>query len=110
MDTLVQQLRSADFWLRLVFTLIYLLLWGLAESLLTVLTLLQLLLRLVRGKPSRRLAAFGSSLAQFVWQTAAYLTAASEQKPWPFLEWPAADAVWRRTLPKTSSTADKEVE
>ncbi|MEB3735743.1 DUF4389 domain-containing protein [Halopseudomonas pachastrellae] len=67
---------------------------------LAVLTLIQIAYRLFRGEPDADCArcAVGSSLSQYVWQSGRYLTGASEQKPWPFSEWPDGDAQWLREL------------
>lgn len=74
--------------LRLVWTILFALGWQLAELLLMLVVLIQFLHRVFKGRLHRGLLEFGDSLAQFLGHSAAYLTFASEEKPWPFAPWP----------------------
>lgn len=94
MNTFLSNLCSADFWLRLVYVVFFALAWQVAEVALAVLTLIQIAYRLFSGEPDADCARWGSSLSQFVWQSGRYLTGASEQKPWPFSDWPDGNAQW----------------
>lgn len=98
MNAFLNNLCSADFWLRLLYVVFFALAWQVAEVALAVLTLIQIAYRLFRGEPDADCARWGSSLSQYVWQSGRYLTGASEQKPWPFSEWPDGDAQWLREL------------
>ena len=92
MNAFLNNLCSADFWLRLLYVVFIALAWQVAEVALAVLVLIQIAYRLFRGEPDADCARWGSSLSQYVWQSGRYLTGASEQKPWPFSEWPDGDA------------------
>ena len=94
MNAFLNNLCSADFWLRLLYVVFIALAWQVAEVALAVLVLIQIAYRLFRGEPDADCARWGSSLSQYVWQSGRYLTGASEQKPWPFSEWPDGDAQW----------------
>ena len=98
MNAFLSNLCSADFWLRLLYVVFFALAWQVAEVALAVLVLIQIAYRLFRGEPDADCARWGSSLSQYVWQSGRYLTGASEQKPWPFSEWPDGDAQWLREL------------
>lgn len=89
MNALKQSLGSADFWLRLLYTLLLALAWQLTELLLIAVVILQIGYRLFTARADARLADFGSSLSAYAAQIGCYVTGASEQKPWPFMEWPA---------------------
>lgn len=95
MNRFKENVTSPDFWLRVVYTLLFVLAWKVVELLLAVILIVQLGFRLFTGEPHARLAGFGNSLAQFAWQLGRYVTGAAEEKPWPFMEWPAADAQWQ---------------
>lgn len=99
MNRFTDNLTDPDFWLRLIYTLLFALAWQVVELLLAVILVLQIGFRLFSGKPSVELAGFGNSLSQYAWQMGRYVTGASEVKPWPFLEWPAADAEWQLRPP-----------
>lgn len=108
MNTFKDSITDPDFWLRLLYTLLFALAWQVVELLLIVILVLQIGFRLFSGQPHAELAGLGNSLSQYAWQTGRYLTGASEVKPWPFLEWPAADAQWQPRPPQGPVTVDPE--
>ena len=89
MSKIKQSIGSADFWLRLVYTLLLALAWQVTELLLVVVVLLQIGYRAFTGEADARLADFGRRLSAYAAQIGCYVTGATEQKPWPFMEWPA---------------------
>ena len=95
MNTFKDNITDPDFWLRLLYTLLFAVAWQVVELLLGVILVVQILFRLFTGKPQPELAGLGNSLSQYVWQMGRYVTGASDLKPWPFIEWPAADAEWQ---------------
>ncbi len=92
----VASVSSADFWLRLLYILLFALAWQVCELLLLVVVIVQIGFRLFQGEANVRVAGLGNSLSQYAWQIGRYVSGASEQKPWPFMEWPAAEAEWQR--------------
>ena len=96
MNTFKDNITDPAFWLRLLYTLLFAVVWQVVELLLGVILVVQILFRLFTGKPQAELAGLGNSLSQYAWQMGRYVTGASDLKPWPFIEWPAADAEWQR--------------
>ena len=86
--TFVQNLFSGPTWLRVLFMALFVLIYGVAEVLLTAVVLLQVVFVLVTGDRNERLTAFGKSLSLFVYQIVLYWTYNSEEKPFPFTAWP----------------------
>ncbi|KJK05482.1 MULTISPECIES: DUF4389 domain-containing protein [Pseudomonas] len=78
--------------LRVLWMLIFLVVWQLAELLLGGLVLVQLIYRLIYGAPSAGLMNFGDSLSQFLAQIGRFGCFHSDQKPWPFADWPTPRA------------------
>lgn len=74
--------------LRVLWMLLFLLVWQVAQTLLGALVLLQLIYRLVYGAPNASMMNFGDSLSQFLAQIGRFGTFHTEQKPWPFADWP----------------------
>jgi hypothetical protein len=65
--------------------LIIALLVSLAQTVLHALTLLQFVLLLIdKGKPNAQIAGFGKTMGAWLAKAAAFQTAHSEDKPWPF--------------------------
>lgn len=78
--------------LRVLWMLVMLVVWQLAELLLAGLVLVQLVYRLVYGAPSLSLMNFGDSLSQYLAHIGRFGTFHSDQKPWPFADWPTPRA------------------
>jgi hypothetical protein len=88
MSALKSSLCSADFWLRLLYTFLFMLAWQVVEILLALLVVIQILARLFTGSANEDAAGWGEGLSVYACQIGRYVTMASEQKPWPFIEWP----------------------
>ncbi|MEH6388657.1 DUF4389 domain-containing protein [Pseudomonas profundi] len=97
---------SADFWLRLLYILLFALAWQITELLLVVVVALQIGSQLLNGAHEPRLTGFGNSLSQYAWQIGRYATGATEQKPWPFMEWPDPQAQWHVTIAEPMSAGN----
>ena len=74
--------------LRVLWMLVFVLVWQVAQFLLGALVLVQLIYRLVYGAPNAGLMNFGDSLSQYLAQIGRFGSFHSEQKPWPFSDWP----------------------
>ena len=92
MSSFAQNVASPDFWLRLVYTLLFGLAWQVTELLLLAIALLQLGFLLFTGAPHPGLSGFGGSLSHYARQIGRYVSQLTDQKPWPFVEWPASEA------------------
>ncbi|MBF8781094.1 DUF4389 domain-containing protein [Pseudomonas fulva] len=84
--------RHESIILRVLWMLLFFLVWQLAELLLGGLVLVQLVYRLVYGAPSASLMNFGDSLSQFLAQIGRFGTFHTDSKPWPFADWPTPRA------------------
>jgi hypothetical protein len=80
---------SADLGLRVLYMLLFGMLFWILTWTLAVATLLQLLLRLINGRPHPEVARFGSALARYAREIIDFLTFATETVPYPFSPWPA---------------------
>lgn len=74
-------------WMRGLMMLLIAVLIGLAQTVLFALTVLQFILMLIdKGKPNTQIASFGRTLGGWLTKAAAFQTAASEEKPWPWTQ------------------------
>lgn len=78
--------------LRVLWMLVFALVWQVAQFLLGALVAVQLIYRLVYGAPNASLMNFGDSLSQFLAQIGRFGSFHTEQKPWPFGDWPTPRA------------------
>lgn len=73
--------------LRLVYVVVIWLMLSLANTILGLATILQLVIMLLnRRQPNQRLADFGTDLGIWIAKAARYQTGGSEVKPWPWTE------------------------
>lgn len=84
--------RGEPIGLRIVWMLLFLFVWQLAELLLAGVVLLQLIHRLVNGAAHGGLLSFGDSLSQYLAEIGRFGTFNTEAKPWPFADWPTPRA------------------
>ncbi|MBU3054899.1 MULTISPECIES: DUF4389 domain-containing protein [Pseudomonas] len=85
-------LQRESILLRILWMVIFTLVWQLAELLLGAVVLLQLGYRLFYGAPSGSLMNFGDSLSQYLAQIGRFGTFHTDEKPWPFSDWPVPRA------------------
>lgn len=106
--TMKERLKDESFWLRLPFMLLFFFAWRLAELVLIGVIFVQIVFRLFKGEPQEQLLQFGSQLTCFSYQTFRYLTFNSESKPFPFADWPKAEAADNNPYVPEDSAATAE--
>ncbi|MNQ32089.1 hypothetical protein D3C85_454760 [compost metagenome] len=74
--------------LRVLWMILFALVWQVAELVLLALVLVQLVYRLTSGRPHVGAMNFGDSLSQYVAQIGRFGCFHSDEKPWPFADWP----------------------
>jgi len=81
------RLTNESIWKRILSMLVLGIAYSLAETVLIVLVIGQVLYRLVGGDSSEPLRAMGKSLAVYLYQIFLFLTFNSEYRPFPFAAW-----------------------
>jgi hypothetical protein len=90
-EQLKSNLLSSKHWLRLLFMILFALLLQVVSFIMGALVILQFLFSLITGQDNINLRKFGSSLSTYIYQTLKFLTYNSEEKPFPFSDWPAPE-------------------
>lgn len=98
--------RSA-IWLRGLFMLLFAVFFNIAEFILVAIVVFQFLNVLVTAKPMPRLVAFSESLGRFIYQIVRYLTFDTEDRPYPFADWPGEAPAAALPPPKRKPAARK---
>lgn len=109
-EELKGNLTSSKHWLRLLFMVLFAVILYVAAIVMSFLVVLQFLFSLISGRDNRNLREFGQSLAVYIHQTLRFLTYNSEQKPFPFDDWPSIEepeAAKPRTRAPRSRPASK---
>jgi len=88
MENPVMQMNDSSRWARLLYMILFAVLYKVAEFIMWVVVLFQVIVTLVTGGPNERALRFGKQLAVYVYGLWAYLTYNTEKKPFPFSDWP----------------------
>jgi hypothetical protein len=84
-------LTNVDTWIRLAYMVLFALLVMAARLLVSIVVVVQFALVLIFGKDNENLRNLGQGLGKWVYQAIMFLTFNSNDKPFPFDEWPALE-------------------
>ena len=84
-------LLNSNTWIRGAYMLLFGLLLVAARLVISIVVVVQFLFVLLVGADNQNLRNLGQGLGKWVYQTLMFLTFNSEDKPFPFDEWPATD-------------------
>jgi hypothetical protein len=88
-----EHIKSRTTWLRLLFMIIFVFLWGVSRIVVGAVVVLQFFWVLFTGETNDRLKGLGQSLATYTYQIIRYLTYNTESRPFPFDDdWPPSVA------------------
>jgi hypothetical protein len=85
-----QHLKAQSTWMRGFYIILFAFIYSIAEVVLAAVVLFQFLTTLFTGNKNERLLEFGNNLSSFIYQILKYLTYNSDDKPYPFDEWPGS--------------------
>jgi len=83
--------EKRSLWVRALLMILLAMAFYLAATLLAALALVQFVLVIVSDGPNERLNHLGRGLGRYFRQLTDFLSFASEEAPFPFSDWPAAD-------------------
>ncbi len=84
-------LQSKSTWVRVLYMLLFVLAYSAAEFVLGVTVVIQVIIKLVTGSLNERLKTFGKQISVYIYDVLNFLTFNTEDKPFPFDEWPTGD-------------------
>ena len=85
---LKENVSRRSIWIRLVYMIVMGIAYGVAEIVAFAVVVFQFLASLFTGKHNERLARFGRNLGRYFQQITLFMTFATEEKPFPFGQWP----------------------
>ncbi len=87
-DNIKENLSQVSAWQRVLFMLLFYIILYVLFVILVIVSMGQALFSLLSGERNENLTALGKSLNLYAYQILQFLTYNSEQKPFPFLQWP----------------------
>jgi Domain of unknown function (DUF4389) len=82
--------QSPEVWKRGLVMLLFAIAFGIAQVVLNAIAIVQFLWLLLAGEPNQFLGRFGRSFSVWLAETARFMTCASDDKPFPWRQWPDA--------------------
>lgn len=104
-EQLKSNLTSSKHWLRLVFMLLFAAVLQLASLVMWVLVAVQFVFSLITGEDNQHLRRFGHSLSTYIYDVLKFLCYSSEEKPFPFSDWPAGSDTVSSATEKNSQVS-----
>ncbi len=80
--------RESGTWWRLLWIILFAFIYSVAEVVVVAVVVLQFGFVLFTGRRHVKLLEFGESLSEFIYQILQYVTFNSDDRPFPFGEWP----------------------
>ncbi|MBB3059517.1 DUF4389 domain-containing protein [Microbulbifer rhizosphaerae] len=90
-EELKRNLTSGNHWLRLLYMVLFAILLEIAGIVMLAVVVLQFLFSIITGGPNDNLRRLGDQIASYIYQTLQFLIYNTEEKPFPFSEWPESD-------------------
>lgn len=87
-DQTKTNILNAETWMRLLYMTVFVLLSFVARMVIWVVAVLQFLLVLVTGEGNLNLRDLGQGTSKWTYQAFLFLTFNSDEKPFPFSDWP----------------------
>ena len=107
MDPKVKKnISESSTWGRLVFMLLFGIIYSVAELVLLTVVFIQFIFVLFSGDKNTRLLNFGQELSTFIYQVFLFLTFNKEEKPFPFDQWPSSKSVEDLSEPQATASDD----
>ncbi len=89
-NQLKQNLSRFETWQRLLYIILFVAIYSVAEIVLVAVVAVQFGFVLITGTRNQNLLDFGAALSRFLYDVLLYLTVKSDRKPFPFDAWPKA--------------------
>jgi len=88
-DELKKNIKDSSVWKRLLFMILFSILYSAAEVVLAVVVLYQFLSILITADKNEKVLSFGAQISTYAYQILSYLTFNTENKPFPMSDWPS---------------------
>lgn len=96
-DQVRHHLTSPNIWTRFLYMILFAIAYSIAEFIIVCIVIFQFFAALITGRVNEPLLKFANNLTSYVYQVFQFQTFNSEEKPFPFADWPdesLAENVW----------------
>ena len=90
-------------WIRVLYVILFTLIYSVTEIVIVAVVVVQFGFVLISGDRNQKLLDFGADLSKFIYQILQYVTFNSEDKPFPFSDWPSVNGDDETDVPAGST-------
>ncbi len=90
-------------WIRVLYVILFTLIYSVTEIVIVAVVVVQFGFVLISGDRNQKLLDFGADLSKFIYQILQYVTFNSEDKPFPFSDWPSVNGDDESDVPAGST-------
>jgi hypothetical protein len=83
-------LKRQSTWMRLLYTILFAIIFNIAEFVIVVIFVIQFLSKLFTGRVNEKLQGLGQNVGAYVYEIILFFTFHSDDMPYPFGPWPSA--------------------
>jgi hypothetical protein len=83
-------LKRQSTWMRLLYTILFAIIFNIAEFVVVVIFAIQFLSKLFTGRVNEQLQGLGQNVGAYVYEIILFFTFHSDDMPYPFSPWPSA--------------------
>ena len=105
--TIKENVTQQSTWMRLVYMVLFVVIFNIAEFVITVVVVVQFLFKLFTGRVNGNLSALGHNLASYFFEIIAYLTFHTDDMPYPFGPWPTGAPGKTKRAPRKTRASGK---
>jgi len=102
---MTSNVKDTNVWKRLLFMVLFALLWSVTEIVMFAVVVYQFLYLLITGNKDERILNLGAQLSTYAYQIFCYLTYNSETQPFPFSDWPSASVLAETVVVEAKAAA-----
>ena len=102
-EELKEHLTDESQWLRLLYMVLFVVIFQLVEGVVTIVWVIQFLWVIISGSRNENLLSLGSKLTAYARDILAFLTYCTSVKPFPFADWPEGIVVEQRAATPAST-------
>ncbi len=88
-EDIKKNLKNISAWQRLLFMLLFVVFMTVAAVVMTAVIVFQILVNLLTGRSNARALELGQSLARYIYDIWLYLSYNTQERPYPFADWPS---------------------
>jgi len=106
-EELKEHVKDPNIWKRLLFIIMFTILYSAAEVVLAVVVVFQFLTILITGSKNDKVLSFGAQLSTYAYQVLRYLTFNADDQPYPVGDWPSDKALTEKEKVAAATVSTK---